>query len=95
MNSILKPAILGLALVATFALAADAGERRFLRDGMSEGEVLMKVGRPDSQSVDSSEGAKVKETRWIYFPAPGDAQTITTLKLRDGRVVEVRREIAR
>jgi hypothetical protein len=95
MRCTLKRALLCLALVATTALAADAGDRRFIRDGMSEGEVLMKIGRPDSESEDSGGGAKVKEKRWVYFPAPGDSQTLTTITIREGKVQSVRREIAR
>ena len=90
-----KLAILCLAFVATSALAANASERRFVSEGMSEGEVLMKIGRPDRESVDSGGGAKVEEERWMYFPAPGDAQTITTLTMRNGRVVRVDRQISR
>jgi len=94
-TSKLALAVITIGLAVSSALAADAADRRFLRDGMSEGEVLMKVGKPDSESEDSGGGAKVREKRWIYFPAPGDQQTLTTLTIRDGRVIEVRREIAR
>ncbi len=91
----LKVAIFCLGFAATCALAADASERRFIHDGMSEGEVLMKIGRPDSESEDSGGGAKVKEKSWIYFPAPGDSQTITTLTMREGKVVHVSRKTTR
>jgi hypothetical protein len=47
--------------VALPTLAADAGERRFFTSGMSEGEVLMKIGKPDSQSEDTGGGAKVTQ----------------------------------
>lgn len=84
-----------LAFVALPALAADAGERRFISDGMSEGQVLMKIGKPDSESEDTGGGAKIKEKTWIYFPAPGDSQTMTTLVIREGKVIKVSRTISR
>lgn len=95
MNSVLRLVILCLAFAGSCALAADAAERKFIREGMSEGEVLMKIGRPDSESVDSGGGSKVTVKRWIYFPSPGDPQTLTTLTVRDGKVVEVSRQMSR
>ena len=58
-TSKLALAVITIGLAVSSALAADAADRRFLRDGMSEGEVLMKVGKPDSESEDSGGGAKV------------------------------------
>jgi len=95
MNSTLKLSVLCLTFVALAALAADVGERRFLQDGMSEGQVLMKIGKPDSESEDSGGGAKVREKTWIYFPAPGDAQTMTTVVIREGKVIRVTRTVSR
>lgn len=82
------------AMLTTSALAG-AEERRFVREGMSEGEVLMKLGKPDSQSEDSGGGARTTVKRWIYLPAPGDPQMMTTIVIRNGQVVEVNRQIAR
>ena len=82
-------------VVSSLALAVDAGERRFITAGMSEGEVLMKIGKPDSQSEDSGGGAKVTVKRWIYLPAQGDSQTMTTIVLKNGKVEEVNRQVAR
>lgn len=93
MKSLLLALLLGLNSVA--ALAADASERKFIREGMSEGDVLVKIGKPDSESVDSGGAAKVVEKRWIYLPTSGDAQTLTTITLRAGKVVEVTRQISR
>jgi len=83
----------GLLAATTSALAADASERRFIREGMSEGEVLLKIGKPDSASDDTGGGAKVTEKRWIYLPASGDDRTMTTLVLRNGKVIEVNRKV--
>ena len=94
MNATLRLSVLCLALAAFQALAADVNERRFIRDGMSEGEVLMKIGRPDSESENSGGGAKVREKTWIYFPAPGDSQTMTTVVIREGKVIRVDRKIS-
>ena len=84
-----------VAFAATSAFAADAGERKFIREGMSEGEVLMKIGKPDSQSEDTGGGAKVTIKRWIYMPTYGDAQTMTTVVLEQGKVKEVTRQVLR
>jgi len=93
----IRNAVVGLlcAIGASTAWAAGADERRFIREGMTEGEVMVKIGRPDSESNDSGGGAKVTVKRWVYLPAPGDPQMITTLVIRDGKVVEVSRQMVR
>jgi hypothetical protein len=75
--------------------AADVADRKYIREGMSEGDVLMKIGKPDSESIDSGGGATVTVRRWIYLPAPGDDQVITTIVLRNGKVQDVTRQISR
>ena len=90
---LIAPAILMLWLSASSALAADAAERKFIREGMSEGEVLVKIGKPDSESVDSGGGATVTVKRWIYLPTPADQQTMTTIVLRNGKVIDVDRKV--
>jgi hypothetical protein len=90
---LIEPAILMLWLSASSALAADAAERKFIREGMSEGEVLVKIGKPDSESVDSGGGAAVTVKRWIYLPTPADQQTMTTIVLRNGKVIDVDRKV--
>lgn len=67
----------------------DAAERRHAHTGMSEGEVVAKLGRPD---MTAGSGAKSKR-RWTYFPAPGDPDTITTLYIDRGAVVAVDRKL--
>ena len=81
--------------VSACALAANADDRRFIRTGMSEGEVLMKIGKPDSKSEVSGGGARVTVQRWIYMPTAGDSQTITTIVMKNGQVEEVDRQVAR
>lgn len=87
------------ALVACIALAAAAhaadAERRFIHTGMSEGDVLVKIGKPDTESIDSGGGAKVVVKRWIYLPSPGDPQMLTTITIREGQVVDVDRRMSR
>lgn len=85
-----------LLLVASFAVAAaSAKERRFIYVGMSEGEVLEKIGKPDSESIDTGADAKEIVKRWIYLPTADDPQTVTTVVLQKGKVIEVTREISR
>jgi len=95
MSAMIRLAILCLSLIGLNAFAADAGDRKFIREGMSEGEVMMKIGKPDSESIDSGGGAKVVVKRWMYFPTTRDPQTMTTLTIRDGKVTEVNRQVSR
>jgi hypothetical protein len=81
-------------LSSSSAAAADPVERKFIREGMSEGEVLMKIGKPDAESLDSGGGAAVSVKRWIYLPTPGDQQTITTIVLKNGTVASVERKVS-
>ena len=76
-------------------LAADASERKFISKGMTEGEVLARIGKPDNESEVSGGAAKVVEKVWTYFPHPDDAQTLTTITIRNGRVVAIERTISR
>jgi len=94
MRSELAALVVGLVLAANVAFASDA-ERKFIREGMSEGEVLVKIGKPDSESVDSGGGARVVVKRWIYLPSPGDPQMVTTITIREGKVAEVTRQMTR
>jgi hypothetical protein len=83
-----------LVFAVNSAFAASAQERKFLREGMSEGDVLMKVGKPDSESVVSGGGAMVVEKKWIYLPVPDDQQTMTTITIVDGKVTRVERKVS-
>lgn len=94
MNARLGVAAICLGLAASFATAADS-DRKFIREGMSEGEVLVKIGRPDSESTDSGGGARVVVKRWIYLPSAGDPQMLTTIVIREGKVTEVNRQMSR
>lgn len=67
-----------------------AGERKFIRNGMSDAEVLQRLGRPDVTSGSSKSGR-----RWAYLPRPGDPDTMTTLTLQGGSVVAVDRKVVR
>jgi len=70
----------------------DATQRRHAHSGMSEGEVLAKLGRPD---ITASGGGRKGKGRWTYLPAPGDPDTITTLQMDRGVVVDVERKIVK
>jgi hypothetical protein len=81
-------------LVPLFANADHPAERKFVREGMSEGQLLVKVGRPDSETLSNSfRGAQIKQ--WIYLPDPGDPQTVTTVTIVNAQVVQVTREVSR
>ena len=63
-------------------------ERRYLRVGMSEGEVVARVGPPDLTS-----GKGRKQSRWTWLPVPTDPDTITVVLFETGRVIEVERTV--
>lgn len=68
-----------------------ASERKFVRSGMSEAEVLQRLGRPDV----TTGGSQRVGRRWAYLPRPGDPDTMTTLTLRGGSVTDVDRKLVR
>jgi hypothetical protein len=68
-----------------------AGERKFLAPGISEGEVMTRLGPPDMKN--GSNGRKT--SRWTYLPAPDDPDTVTTLTFDSGRLVEVERKVVK
>ncbi len=68
----------------------DAAARRHLRIGMSEGEVLARVGPPD---VTTGRGRRA--ARWTWMPAPADPDTVTAVLFDTGRVVEVERTVVK
>ena len=66
-------------------------ERKFIQTGMSEAEVIVKVGRPDIEAKGRGKGG----LRWSYMPTAGDPDTLTTLTLADGKVTHVERKVMR
>jgi len=70
--------------------SGNASERKFLVPGISEGEVVARIGRPDMTS-----GNGRKTLRWTYMPVPEDPGTITTLTFEMGRLVQVERKVIR
>ena len=76
-------------------LAADAAERGFIRKGMKEGEVVLKIGKPDHETIVRSVKGEPEEKDWTYNPHPRDPQTLTILTIKAGVVTEVQRKIAR
>jgi hypothetical protein len=59
-----------------------------LQQGMSEGELLLRAGEPDSQSVENTRHDIVKT--YYYFPTSSDPW-ITTIRLQGGRIVNLER----
>jgi len=66
-------------------------ERKFIQAGMSEAEVILKVGRPDVEA----KGRGKQGHRWSYMPTAGDVDTLTTLTLAGGKVTHVERKVVR
>ncbi len=65
----------------------DPGERANAHVGMSESEVLAKLGPPDVTSNSPSR----KQLRWTWLPAEGDPDMVTTMTITDGIVTDLER----
>jgi hypothetical protein len=59
-----------------------------LERGMTEGELLMRAGWPDHESVESYWDYAIKS--FYYFPTVADPYT-TVVRLRGGRIAEIER----
>jgi hypothetical protein len=68
--------------------SGSAAERRNLHIGMSETEVVLKVGRPDLEDKGNTRSGP----RWTYLPTAGDPKTQTTLTFAGGKVASVERK---
>lgn len=92
-------AVMALAVAAgtaaMAAAAADAAERKFIREGMGEGEVLFKIGKPDHEAFIRIVKGEPEEKTWTYFPHARDPQTLTILSFHAGVVTRVERKISR
>ena len=86
-----KPPAPGAARAAEPKAAGRAADRKFLRPGMTEGEVVARVGSPEV----TSRGGKPPATRWTYLPADGDEQTITVVTFANGVVSDVVRKVVK
>lgn len=84
-----------LALAGAAAPASDARERGFISKGMHEGEVVLRIGKPDHETFVSNVRGQPEVKTWTYFPHPRDPQTLTILTFRAGVVAEIERKIAR
>jgi hypothetical protein len=71
--------------------SGDASARKFIRQGMSEAEVLAAIGRPDA----TAGGSKKDQGRWSYLPTDGDPDTITTITFSGGSVSDVTRKVVK
>ena len=93
----MKKLLIGILLVflASSALAADATMRKFISKGMTESEVIAKIGLPDYESEISGGGAEVVEKVWTYFPTERDREVLTRIVIKEGRVQAVDRSISR
>lgn len=92
----LKTWVALLLLMATsLALAVDARDRSFLSVGMGEGEVILKIGKPDHEAIVKSVKGQPEEKTWTYFPHPRDPQTLTALTFRGGVLDKIERKISR
>ncbi len=93
----LTPLLLAVAvwLLCGTAAASDAAERKFIREGMHESEVILKIGKPDHEAWLKDVRGQPEEKTWSYFPHARDPQTLTIITFRAGVVADVQRKIAR
>jgi hypothetical protein len=84
-----------LALSSLSAAAVDARERGFIREGMAEGEVLYRIGKPDHEAFIRNVRGQPEEKAWTYFPHSRDPQTLTVVTFKSGIVAKVERKIVR
>jgi len=92
-----KSGLLAWLLMLSTALvwAVDARDRSFLSVGMGEGEVIVKIGKPDHEAIVKSVKGQPEEKTWTYFPHPRDPQTLTVLTFRAGVLDKIDRKISR
>lgn len=95
MRSLAAGTALLLLALNTYGQNIDARERQFVRQGMHEGEVIYKIGKPDHEAFISNTKGKPEEKTWTYFPHPQDPQSITILTLRSGVVAGIERKVVR
>lgn len=69
-----------------------AAQRRFIRTGMSESDVIRRIGEPEVDARSSGKQGKDGK-QWSYLPAAGDPDTITTLTIVGGLVADVERKV--
>jgi hypothetical protein len=62
---------------------------------MAEGEVVLKIGKPDHETFVRNVKGQAEEKTWTYFPHYRDPQTLTIITLRAGVVADIERKIAR
>jgi len=72
-------------------ITSPAQERKFIRSGMTEAEVVARIGRPDI----TAGGGRNKHSRWSYLPHPDDPDTITTITFDGDRVSDVTRKLVK
>ena len=71
--------------------------------GMSDAEVIGRIGRPDRVLAGGSGGSiggrhgagRGKRSRWLYLPVPGDSDSMTVVELEGSVVVNVERRMVR
>jgi hypothetical protein len=72
--------------------SGSAVERKFLHVGMSEAEVLARIGAPDMKGRNPGRRG---DARWSYLPTYGDPGMITTLHFQSGEVMQIDRKPVR
>jgi hypothetical protein len=73
----------------------DTGDYIRLQKGMSEGEVLARVGEPDREIFFDSEAQRTAQSikQFLYLPGPEAADPyLTIITIQQGKVINIERE---
>jgi len=83
-----------IAVLTSLVVAGQVDLRDFglIQRGMSEAEVLVRLGPPDHESFEGFSSNKLLLKSYFYFSEPGRYQNITTvITFKGGRVVRKER----
>jgi hypothetical protein len=84
--------LIGMLASPVAAGQVDLREFGLIQRGMSEAEVLVRLGPPDHESFEGVSSNDLLIKSYFYFSEPGRYQNITTvIKFKGGRVVHKER----
>lgn len=79
--------LLGMVVSPVAAEQVDLLDFGLIQRGMSEAEVLVRLGPPDHESLEGFSPSNLLIKTYFYFSEPGRYQNITTMiKFKGGRV---------
>ncbi len=95
MKRIVQTAMTGLFVVSMAGYAGNVEERRYIHEGMTEAELMYKVGKPDHVEEVQNRFGAVLHKKLTYYPVAGDSQTMYIVTVSDGKVSGVEKKVVR